>query len=355
MAVTKVELALARLRAFEPVRKTVLGRKEPLTEVLGKLMRLAATFAKALTVAGLGDELRRRADAFGQLIGEGSEFDNRRRAAHVRLNEAGKNFFLPDWSATRWWSQSPVAVLDQNGQPTEEFSHYSRPPNYLSKVVDRWDDCERTRWDMPGALKDVEAVLGLKWEARDKQVFEEWRRALWDVIVSSDSEHLFGSYLLAACQDAVAPGTSSVDDHESLLNRLADDPARFSRVMKDAAQDLLLSDGQPPSEMPSSPAPRNNWCHSKDEPVPVEFSLGPLAGTLLRLTGLICPFYDKEADPRALKRLGTVEAIWIQKVTGQCYKVFFPDKDRLLFSKVNAQDISEKKQKEAEKLQNETK
>jgi hypothetical protein len=87
------------------------------------------------------------------------------------------------------------------------------------------------------------------------------------------------------------------------------------------------------------------------EPPPPDFKIGPIAGNLTYLAKLICPIYGFEADRRALKRLHESGAIWVQRVSGQSYKVRFKEGDRPIYAQANAQDLEMKRQQRARNAQ----
>jgi hypothetical protein len=344
------ELALNKLLAFTPAPAQVKAWKAPAGPPLGELVRLAAAFAEALTAAGGGGELRRRAGEFDSLTAAVSSFDAARKKACSHLSRATTNLYLPDHSV------SPVGSvgsgrkypdLNADGSWAGTFSGRRSYPDRLPEVRERWADREGTRWDLGAALKDVQAILDLKLSRRQKALFGRWRDEVWGVLLRSDAGHYFGCFLLAACQQAVDPATARPDDYEATLGRLAEDPVRFAGVIKAAAEHLFHSCDPAPQPPPPGPAAAAAGCHPVTELIPADFKHGPIAGTLKYLAELICPSYGYEADRRALKLLGQAEEIWVQQVSGQSYKAFFKDRDKMIYAQANARDLERKRQQPA--------
>jgi hypothetical protein len=352
MPTSKCELALTRLCHARLL--TGADKKAPIHELLEEFVRLAAAFAEALKHAGLSRQLRRRALKFEKLTAPGSPFDTARHDAEKTLSKfrVAPGLYLPEISAPRLPTKNLVPDLDEQGGWTGMFDCDWRHPEYLPTVAERWADRERTRWDLRTALTDVEAVLGLKLAASAQRAFEGWKRALWDINLLSERKHLFGSYLLTKCQVVRAPGANA-DDYQALLDRLEEAPVRLSREMKNAAEDIFHSGGPICQSPDPTPIPADKEIHAADEPLPPEFPHGPIAGTLKYLAELICPLYEKEPSGRALKLLCSRKSIWLQKISGQSYKVYFRDTDRSHFARVNVRDMEHKQQKQAEKVQKE--
>jgi hypothetical protein len=385
MSTVKCKSALDRLLAFEAGEMRV--------EVVAELVRLAAAFAEGLTRAGGGEELRRRAAAFETLTADGSPFEAARVAAQAELSRPDARFYLPDFGFYRRHSlkgHSSVA------------GRKIRYPNYLNCVRDRLANREWAQWYPRAALEDAEANLRVPLSPQEdklvegvhdpegrlrvplspeqEKLFGAWRDALWELITRCEGEHLFGASLLDACQKATAPGRSDRAGYTALLRRLAEGPAdptegirsrwqgswpwatladgqaTVAGLLQEAAEDLFLFDGQLGSTPPPASVQGGTWWHAVTERIPAEFTHDePIAGTLQYLADLICREYGPEPDRRGLKRLGQDRIIWIQKVRGQSYKVYFRKTDRLIFSKVNGADIERKKQQRAQKAQKPTK
>jgi hypothetical protein len=388
MSTVKCRSALDRLLAFEAGEMRV--------EVVAELVRLAAAFAEGLSRAGGGEELRRRAAEFEALTADGSPFEAARLAAHAELSGPGARFYLPDFYFYRRHSlEGPRSV---EGRKT-------RYPNYLNCVRDRLAHREWAQWYPRAALEDAEAILRVPLSpkedkevegvddpegrlrvplsAEQEQLFGSWKDALWDFITRCEGEHLFGAYLLAACQKATAPGRSDRAGYTALLRRLAEGPAdpaegirsrwqvgwpratladgqaTVTGVIQEAAEDLFLSAGQLGSTPPPASVPRKDWCHPETDPIPAEFmhdkpnpgTLKYLVGTLKYLAELICPLYQFELDTRALKRLGRSHTVWIQQVSGQCYKAYFRKTDQKNYAEANDADMKRKEKEQAQKAQ----
>jgi hypothetical protein len=52
--------------------------------------------------------------------------------------------------------------------------------------------------------------------------------------------------------------------------------------------------------------------------------------------------------------LGEAGTIWVQRVTGQCYKTYFKDADHRIYAQANAQDMEMKRQQRARNAQEAT-
>jgi hypothetical protein len=244
--------------------------------------------------------------------------------------------------------------LNADGSWAGTFSGRLSYPDHLPKVREQWADRERTRWGLGAALEDVNAVLGLELSPTQKTLLGRWRDEVWKVLVRSDQGHCFGCFLLVACRKAVDPATSGTADYEATLGRLAEDPVRFAGVIKAAAEHIFHSCDPAPQPPPPGPAPAAAGCHSVTEPIPADFKLGPITGTLKYLAELLCPSYEYESDPRALKRLGEAGAVWVQRVKGQSYKVYFKEDDRVIYARANLRDMERKKQKQEANAQKAT-
>jgi hypothetical protein len=113
----------------------------------------------------------------------------------------------------------------------------------------------------------------------------------------------------------------------------------------------LLARPQAPEGPPAAEQEASRWCHARQEAVPPEFPKGPITGTLEYLATLICVQYHRASDPRGLKQLAVQREIWIQKLTGQCYKVYFPEASAVIHSRINARDMENKRNKEEDRDQ----
>jgi hypothetical protein len=346
------ELALNKLLAFTPPQK---GRNAQADQALGELVRRAAAVAEALTATGGGDELRRRAAEFDSLTAAGSSFDAAREEVCSHLSQEGANLPLPEYSARAVGSGRKYPDLNADGSWAGTFSGRVSYPDRLPEVSERWADRERTRWDLGAALEDAKAVLALQLSPTQEALFSGWRDQVWGVLLRADQGHYLGSFLLVECQKAVDPATARPDDYDALLGRLAVDPVRFAGAIKAAAEHLFHSCDPAPQPPPPGPAPAAAGCHPVTEPIPADFKLGPITGTLKWLAELLCPSYEYESDPRALKRLGEAGAVWVQRVKGKSYKVYFKEDDRVIYARANLRDMERKKQKQEANAQEATK
>jgi len=251
-------------------------------------------------------------------------------------------------------------LLSQEGILNRGYYRETSIYTAVEKPKKLWTDPEHMRWHLRKALEECESILRLTLSEEQEQVFREWRAALWGVITRSEQEHLFGSYLIALCRDAVAPG-SSPDDFRVLIDRLSPWLLRFTQEIQESAEYLMHSSPGGTSRSGSDQAPRRkgtrSWCHEGDEKPPSDFTKGPVSGNLTELAQWICPEYGRKPDPRGLKGLGTKEDIWIYCVLGQSYKVYFKETDKELYARVNLSRLAErqKQQEEAGKAQKPTK
>jgi hypothetical protein len=319
------------------------ARRKWIGQVADELIRLATQFADALTEAGVGDELHRRAREFEALTGSGSPFDQARLAVLAELGREGVKLYLRDHSE-RLLYQRRVIDFSENGHGFVEITNIY--PNYLPKVRDRLADPEPTRWDLTVALEDAEAILRIELSPDQEAIFKPWRQVVWEAVVRSERGHLFGSYLLAECQRAMSLDERSREAYLSLRSRLEMDPPRLARAIQEAAGDLQTAGGPAREAPPPGPAAERGGYHPESEPRPAEFTLGPLVGNLKVLAAVIGPSFGYGKDRRSLQRLGKDNAIWVGKVRGQCYKVFFRGEDRTIYATAN-QAYMERKQRKA--------
>jgi len=219
------------------------------------------------------------------------------------------------------------------------------------------------------------ALLNLPISDQDKAIFQRFHDILWSLLGRMDREYLFGCYLLVESQSASELTGPEQVRYDSLLDLIREFYPYISKyiqgagdylcaVVKDSShvkkeirttEDTVVplppkAPEEPPSQSEDGrvkpPPPvvtsKGNCFHDVSEPLPVEFTRGPIAGTLTYLAELICPLYGAAKDARNLKNRGAAGEVWIQKITGQSYKVFFKECDHLLFAKANAQDMSNK-------------
>ena len=338
MSLARCRAALTKLQEFRAVE----GPRHPLewmkkSNKPGELVRLAVGFAHELVEAGAGDELTRRATLFDALTGPGSTFDEARQGADARLNCQGCTLKLPDYSAP---SPGPGRLVAETlGDGSFMFVRNRCYPNCVDEIRPRVVDRDWARWHLPILLDDVQRLLDLEMSDSQRQDFQRWQHELWSLSIRSDREHLFGCYLLAECWKALEPNTSSPERCQRLEERFAKETERLAKVMQDAAEYLYLlaqeEHGQAPVGAPSSGAPaiRTDWFHTQDENRPSRYAHGPVAGSLKQLAAAICPSFNYRRDPRSLKLLGRKGPIWIEKVSGHSYKVFF--EDQKLFAEAN--------------------
>jgi hypothetical protein len=254
--------------------------------------------------------LSRRVVEFDRLASAGSPFDLAREAALKELSRPDQNLHIPDHTGRPYILGRRVAVWNADHTEILETTPLVEYPNYLPKVQERWSDCEQMRWNLPAALADVDRILELELSRISKQVFDQWRQELWDVLVRVDGEHLLGSYLIDSCRRAVAPGTSRPDDYKALLARLSEDPERFTKEIQDAADDLFRSSDQDSQSACSAPP---------------GFPEGPIIGNLTDLASWVCPVFGKKKDRRTLRKLGKSKTICLLQVSGHTHEVWFAD------------------------------
>jgi hypothetical protein len=342
----KLEATMARLRAFEPAqvkgsRKVPPGGSinAPSKEAIGEFTRLAAAGADELIRAGCGGELGRRATAFDTLTEVGSPLDNARASAHAAVTSLRARLDIPDRSAK---PLSPPRRELRVGPKSLEVVWVKVYPNFLEKVEARWADCQHVRWNLGLTLEDVDALLREDLPPDDRQVLERWHQALWEVHTRVNQEHLLGSYLLAECQKALDPAWSTPQRYREVVELLLKAPDYHIKAIKDAAVDLFLTASQPAGPTPPVRDMATSRFHPPNEPHGAEFKFGPIAGNLKSLARMVCPQYHQSKDPRALERLDAAGEIWVEKVTGQLYKVYF--KDQAIYAAVHALELRGKPQ-----------
>jgi hypothetical protein len=323
--------------------------------LIGEFVRLAAAYADELTHGGQGDELRRRAAAFDTLIAPGSPLDNARTNAQAVVTKLRARLHISDAAPKPLKSGRRRILIDPD--PGDVVYIPERPECLRPGQACRLDR-ERVRWDMAAAMEDAEALLRYELPPEelpppDRQVLEQWHQAVWEARISMDQEHLLGAYLLAECQKALDPACSTPRRYKEVVELLLKTPERHVKALKDAAEDLFLTAGQPVGPASSTSVSRPGRFHLPDEPRAEEFTFGPIAGTLKFLARMVCPQLHRSKDPRTLERLDAEGQIWTEKVSGQLYKIYF--KDQAIYARAHALELSEKPQQQASKAQKKTK
>jgi hypothetical protein len=326
MSLEACRLALEQLRSFALPPAEIRSTDE---RDLDALTRLAANFANELHRAGGGEVLTNRSDEFGRLTAPGSEFDRARNEAHNLLASPGEGLCQPGPSPSR---RSPTR--------DDPYRHPSIARSDIRRIHRDLAQLERVRRHLPSTSEDVERLLGRRPADQERQVLQRWQREVWCLSRLCEQDHLFGAHLLARCRKARDPRTGDPEALHALLQELGEDILRAVRSIQDAAVYLLA---RLPAEVKSSgdagieaePSDSAKWlCHTVDETPTAEFKFGPIQGTLTSLAKSLCPSFECEPDRRAVKRLADRRAIWVQKISGQCYKVYF--KDQKTYAEANA-------------------
>jgi len=312
---------------------------------LREAIHAGAALLEEADTTGLGGLLRTRASSFQDLTAAGGALDAARQEVQTAL--AGiPGLYLPDHSLPREGSGRVIYNLRADGSWDGSLTRAKSSPSYVPKIQDFLADMENVQWNLPRALNDSE----LMYRARDeghpaRPAFDAWRRQLWDVAARSNREHLFGSYLIVKCQAAL----NSPDAYAALARKLSDDLPRFARAMRDAAEDACVSDapdhhaGYPARTVPKRPF------HTEDELLSSDLCPNPLIGTLNDLATDICSSFGRRPDSRTLKTLARAQELWIVKVSGKVYKVYF--KDKKTYPECHQRPNSRLEQEQARKAQ----
>jgi hypothetical protein len=331
------KLVLEKLQSFalpDEARWRGESGLEPLT-------RLAASFTNELVQAGGGELLSSRSHDFERLTAPGSDFDQARCDAHNLLASLESRLYLPGRSPPLKPSSTPYrrrVVMN-----TEQLYESLKTPNDIPRIRNDLAQLARVRRHLPGARDDVERLLGLCLANQEKKVLQRWQREVFRLCLQCEQQHLYGAYLLLRCRVARDAGKADRQELHGLLQDLGEDPPHGAQSIQEAAAYLLArlpaevarpTPGTTVGEASEGPDPAKWRCHAAEEKPTSEYRFGPLTGTLRDLAKAICPSFGFEEDPRAVKRLANRREIWVQKVTGHCYKVFL--RDQKSYAEANA-------------------
>jgi hypothetical protein len=354
----KCKAALKKLRAYRPPESPRLKRRVWTASALGRLISLAGAFTSALAEAGAWDELARRAQAFADQTGPGSGLDQAREAVlHLLTAAQEPQLYIPDLSA------KPLGpgrrVFNEDWIVTVELQY----PNYVGTIADRLADRDFPWREMATALDGAKRLLGLEVADAPAGVIRRWHQELWTFHLRCEREHLLGSWLLERCHDAVDPTRARAEEHEALRGILPGHGDCLVEALKNAAEALYdfaegSAQGGSPNAVPgqaNTPAPgtqEGTWFHGEAEKVPNEYAHGPVIGSLKELARMICPSFGYKADRRGVIRLASSGQIWVQKISGQSYKVFFKEKNEYAEARTEELRIQqERKQRQAKRQQ----
>ena len=258
-----LELALRKLREFQPTSLAPNKKRKPSSKELATLIRLASNFAHQMYIANKGEELSTRAKHYEKLTLP--------RGDLVRSEKAIVNLFTELGLENRFGELLNLfKKIDPNNIPyhrmgstvirliynrlarflsMEEFQRLGKGCHRVRRLISRGEKTETTGSIEPHFISDHLRLTPIE-ASETAAIIHTWYCNLHRLVVANEQEHLVGTYLLRLCNESrVKPEAESL--RNILTQNFSEDFGRFLVTIQDAAEYLATAERLLPDAGPA--------------------------------------------------------------------------------------------------------